>query len=69
MDIEEIRKMNDEELTAKKRDLKEEQANLRMQQSVAPLEDPSRIRKIRRTIARINTVQNERNSEEATANE
>ncbi len=69
MDIEEIRKMNDEELAAKKRDLKEEQANLRMQQSVAPLEDPSRIRKIRRTIARINTVQNERNSEEATANE
>ena len=69
MDIEEIRRMNDEELGAKKRELKQEQANLRMQQSVAPLEDPSRIRRIRRTIARINTVQNERNSEEVTANE
>lgn len=69
MDIEEVRQMNDEELAAKKRELREEKGNLRMQQSVAPLEDPSRIRRIRRTIARINTVQNERNSEEAVSNE
>ncbi|MFP4686615.1 MAG: 50S ribosomal protein L29 [bacterium] len=65
MDIEQIRQMNDEELRAKKRELKEELGNLRMQKSVAPLENPMRSPEIRKTIARINTIENERESQEA----
>ncbi len=65
MDIKRIRQMNDEELSAKKRELKEEIGNLRMQKSVAPLENPMRLPEIRKTIARINTVETERESQEA----
>jgi large subunit ribosomal protein L29 len=65
MDIERIRQMNDEELRAKKKELKEEIGNLRMQKSVAPLENPMRLPEIRKTIARINTVETERESQEA----
>jgi large subunit ribosomal protein L29 len=70
MDIDEVRKLNDEELTAKLDELKEEQANLRMQKAVTTLENPMRLKTIRRTIARIKTVLRERELEqEAVANE
>ncbi|MFB6226829.1 MAG: 50S ribosomal protein L29 [bacterium] len=65
MDIETIRQMNDEELKAKLKELKDEQAELRMQKVVAPPENPMRIRHIRKSIARIKTVQRERELEEA----
>ena len=58
MEIEQIRQMNNEELRAKKLELEEELSNLRMQKSVTPLENPMRVPAIRKTIARINTVQN-----------
>ncbi len=63
MDIEEVRQLNDEELRAKLRELKEEQANLRVQLSLAPIDNPMRIKEIRKTIARIKTVQNQREAE------
>jgi large subunit ribosomal protein L29 len=70
MEIDEVRKLNDEELTAKLDELKEEQANLRMQKAVTTLENPMRLKTIRRTIARIKTVLRERELEqEAVANE
>ena len=65
MDIEEVRRMNDEELRAKLDDLRHEQANLRVQSALAPSENPMRIVEIRKTIARIKTVQNEREDERA----
>ena len=70
MDIDEVRQLNEEELQAELNDLKEEQANLRMQEAVTTLENPMRLKTIRRTIARIMTVLRERELEqEAVANE
>lgn len=56
----EIRVSADAELAAKLRDLRQEQFNLRLQQQAARLERPSRLREVRRDIARIETVLRER---------
>ncbi|MFB6356912.1 MAG: 50S ribosomal protein L29 [bacterium] len=64
MDIEEVRKMNNEELEAELKDLQEEQSNLRVQKSVTTLENPMRLKNIRKGIARIKTVLRERELEE-----
>ncbi len=56
----EIRVSADAELAAKLRDLQQEQFNLRLQQQAARLERPSRLREVRRDIARIETVLHER---------
>jgi large subunit ribosomal protein L29 len=65
MDIDEIRRMTEEELEAKLNELKDEKSEIRMQKVIAPPENPMRIREIRRTIARIKTVLRERELEEA----
>lgn len=56
--------MTDEQLRAELRDLKEELGELRMQQAVAPPENPMRLRQIRRDVARIKTIMNERKEAE-----
>ena len=57
----EIRVSADAELAAKLRDLRQEQFNLRLQQSSSQrLERPSRLRDVRRDIARIETLLRER---------
>ncbi len=56
----EIRVGADAELSAKARELREELFNLRRQQATARLERPSRLREVRRDIARIETVLRER---------
>lgn len=56
MKIKEIREMSVEELAARRRDLKEEMLNLRVQQQSGQLENPARIRQVRREVARIETV-------------
>ena len=43
------------ELTVKSRDLKQEIFNLRLQQASGQLEKPSRVRKLRKDVARIET--------------
>jgi large subunit ribosomal protein L29 len=60
MKPEEIRKMDETELETRLGELKEEQFKLRFQASMMQVENPSLIRKIRRDIARINTVLRER---------
>jgi large subunit ribosomal protein L29 len=50
----------DDQLQQQLGDLKREQFNLRFQSATNQLEKPSRVREVRRTIARIKTVQNER---------
>jgi len=50
----------DDQLQQQLLDLKREQFNLRFQAATNQLEKPSRVREVRRTIARIRTVQNER---------
>jgi large subunit ribosomal protein L29 len=56
----EIREMTDAEAQAKLRDLRQELFNLRLQQQAARLERPSRLRELRRDIARLETILRER---------
>ena len=50
----------DDQLQQQLQDLKREQFNLRFQAATNQLEKPSRVREVRRTIARIKTLQNQR---------
>lgn len=54
-----IRKMSVEELSKKEKELFEELGNLTFQHRIRPLEDTSRLKKIRKDIARIKTIRNE----------
>jgi len=56
----ELRELSVKELAARRRELKEEMRNLRIQQSTDQLENPARIRTVRRDIARVETVLGER---------
>ena len=56
----EIRAMSSEELVRKLDDLKEELFNLRFQMATAQLDNPMRIREVRRDIARVKTILRER---------
>lgn len=55
MKFSDIKDMTLVELAAKSRDLRQELFNLRLQQASAQLENPARIRLLRRDIARIET--------------
>ena len=55
MKFSEIKDMTLVELAAKSRDLRQEMFNLRLQQASAQLEKPSRLRTLRRDIARCET--------------
>ena len=59
-DIEDLRTKTDDQLTTELTDLKREQYNLRFQAATNQLEKPSRIKEVRRAIAQIKTLQNER---------
>ena len=50
----------DDELASQLGELKREQFNLRFQAATNQLEKPSRVREVRRDIARIKTLQTER---------
>ena len=56
MKAEDIRKMSAEELIKKENELNEELGNLSFQHRIRPLEDTSRLKKIRKDIARIKTI-------------
>ncbi|MEP7070797.1 MAG: 50S ribosomal protein L29 [Verrucomicrobiota bacterium] len=56
MKIKEIVEMSTDELVTKKRDLRQESLHLRLQQQSGQLEQPSRLRLLRRDVARIETV-------------
>lgn len=63
MKIKEIRDLTPEELRLQGEETAKELFNLRVQQSTGQLEKPSRLREMRRTVARLRTVQNERKRE------
>ena len=50
----------DDQLETQLTDLKREAFNLRFQAATNQLEKPSRVKEVRRTIARIKTLQNQR---------
>ena len=58
--MEEIRQQSSENLLKQVDELKKELFDLRFQQATGNLENPARIREIRKTIARIKTVLTER---------
>jgi large subunit ribosomal protein L29 len=60
MKADEIRNLSDADLTARIGELQEEQFRLRFRSATETLEQPLRLRTIRRDIARILTVQRER---------
>lgn len=64
MKIKEIRESSLEELNARKRELRESAFQLRLQQKLGQLEKPSQIKEVRREIARIETILNERSAQE-----
>lgn len=60
MKIKELREMSVEELGARKREIRQEMLNLRVQQQIGQLENPSRLRTLRREVARIETLVTQR---------
>ena len=65
--IDDLRQKSDDQLAEQLTDLKREQFNLRFQSATNQLEKPSRIREVRRTIAKIKTLQTERAQSAASA--
>jgi len=59
MKIKEVREMTVEELQSKLVSLKEELFNLRFQLATGQLDNPMRVRDVRKSIARIKTVLHE----------
>ena len=55
-----ITSQTDDQLSDQLMELKREQFNLRFQAATNQIEKPSRVREVRRTIARIKTLQGER---------
>ena len=60
MNVKEVRDLSNEELEKEVVSLKEELYELRFAQATGSLENPARIREVRKTIARIKTVITER---------
>ena len=63
MKTNDIRKLSTEEINKKIAESKEELFNLRMKQATGNLENPSRIRELRKTVARLKTILKEREIE------
>ena len=62
MKFKELAEMTSDELQTKKRDLRQENLHLRLQQRSGQLEQPSRLRLLRRDVARIETILTQRAS-------
>ncbi|MEW5766099.1 MAG: 50S ribosomal protein L29 [bacterium] len=60
MKIDELRQLTSEELAQKRLDLSSELINLRHQRVISPIENPMRIREVRRTLAQVETLFRER---------
>lgn len=63
MQAEKYRDLTDDELAAKMKDAKAELFNLRFQLATGQLDNPKRIKEIKKDIARIQTVRREREIE------
>ena len=61
--MEEIRNLSNEEIKEKIEETEKELFNLRFQNSAGNLEKPSRIKSLRKFVARMKTVLNERKEE------
>jgi large subunit ribosomal protein L29 len=66
MKMKEITELSTDELLTKRRDLRQERLHLRLQQQSGQLEQPSRLRLLRRDIARIETELSQRERQTVT---
>jgi large subunit ribosomal protein L29 len=60
MKITDLKTKTDDQLEAELAQLKKEQFNLRFQSATQQIQSPARVKQVRRTIARIKTLQVER---------
>jgi large subunit ribosomal protein L29 len=60
MKADEIREWDEAEMSARLKELREEQFKLRFQGSMMQLENPGTLRRVRRDIARLRTILRER---------
>jgi large subunit ribosomal protein L29 len=60
MKVKDLKEMTMEELDSQLQDIKKEQFNLKLQQVSGQLENPARIKDLRRSVARIRTIQNQK---------
>ena len=60
MDANELRGKTPDQLREQLVDLKKEAFNLRFQQATGQMENTARIRTVKRTVARVNTILNEK---------
>ncbi len=65
--IDDLKASTDDQLNTQLGELKREQFNLRFQAATNQIEKPSRVKEVRRTIARIKTLQGERSRAAAKA--
>jgi len=59
MDLKELRQLTEPELAEKAKQFTQELFNLRFQMGTGRLENPMQLRKTKRTIARVKTIQRE----------
>jgi large subunit ribosomal protein L29 len=67
MHANELRELSDAELVEKYEEFKEELFNLRFQNVTGQLDNPTRLKRVRHQIARVMTVQRERELAQTTA--
>jgi large subunit ribosomal protein L29 len=60
MKFKEVSEMSSDELMTKKRDMRQESLHLRLQQQSGQLEQPSRLKLLRRQVAQIETALSQR---------
>jgi len=60
MNVKEIRDLTEDELKLKLADLEKEAFNLRFQLAIGEIENPMRIRAVRKDVAKINTILKEK---------
>ena len=60
MKVKDLKEMTMEELDQQLSDIKKEQFNLQLQHVSGQLENPARVKELRRTVARIRTIQNQK---------
>jgi len=60
MKFKEVSEMSSDELLTKKRDMRQESLHLRLQQQSGQLEQPSRLKLLRRQVAQIETALSQR---------
>lgn len=63
MKVKELKELTMEELDQQLTEIRKEQFNLKLQQVSGQLENPARIKELRRTVARIQTIQNQKKVE------